>query len=134
MDLQYGVWSKAIPSNNVFHPSAGSDLFHYGFNREFYHYASVVSVGCVFAPAITCVLRVAVSVGLVTVLYDIGGKHHSLYGNGVANSVLIHCDHVRRCGYYFKRSQSFASIFFTSLFAMFADLFICAGGLSANTC
>lgn len=59
------VWCIAISSNDILHPSAGSDVFRYVLHWGISKYLCVVSVFFVLVPAITLVLRIAMSIGSV---------------------------------------------------------------------
>lgn len=52
---------------------------------------------------ITSFLSVTVLVHVVTALHVAWSRRHYVYGQGVVNSVLIHCAAVQRCLYYFTR-------------------------------
>lgn len=67
-----------MPSKNVLHFSAGSEVFHYVWHSELATYACINSVSFVFAPAIPCVLRIAFSLSSVIFLCVESGKRHSV--------------------------------------------------------
>lgn len=94
------VWSIAIQLNSLFNPSAGLDLFHDMLHCEFSGYACFGWVGSVFFLAITCFFRIAVWGGSVIASRVVGGMGHPVHGDGIVDSMLIHCDSIWRGRYY----------------------------------
>lgn len=56
--------------------------------------------------AITCILHMAVSGSSIIALCVVPGKHNSVYGDDIADSIIILCGGIRRCGYYLKLAKS----------------------------
>lgn len=77
------VWSTAIPSNDIFHLSAGPDVFHYVLHWKISNHACVVSVDSFFVYEFTFVLCTAVSACSVISSRLVGGKSHPVYGDGI---------------------------------------------------
>lgn len=94
-----------IPSNNVFHSFAGSDVFHNVIHWDSSNTAWDVLVDLVFISATNCVLRIAVLISSVYALCNVGGKLHNVYEDVIVLSIPSSSyDSIRSCRYYFKRS------------------------------
>lgn len=68
-------------------------------------YVCVISVGGGFSRAMFCVLHVAVSVGSVITSRVVGSNRRYVYGDGIVDSILIHCDSIRRGRYDIKQTE-----------------------------
>lgn len=120
------VWTIAITSNNISHPSAGFDVLHYVQSWEFPDHACFLSVRFVFVPAIIFILPVTASVGSVIALRVVLVKCHSVCGDAVVDFTLIHIDSVQHCQGYFQRTEKLGSTFVSCSFAV--------GHLSTDRC
>lgn len=122
-----------MPSNDVSHPYAGSNVFHYVGHMEISDYTFLVPVGFIFVPEITCVLHVPVSAGSVIASHAIGGKRHSVYGDvWIPFSCIVPVSDAADTSLHVPRV--FGSNVVSGVFSVCTDSVLCARGVSTNTC
>lgn len=128
------VWSISTPLTNVFHGSAGSDVFHHLLHWKFSVYTCDTIVRFAFISATTRILRIAIPVGFIIALHIARGKHLSAYVVGIVRAISIHSDGIRRLGFYLNGLRVFGSTLVSGAFAMPADSVIFVGCLSTKRC
>lgn len=64
-------------------------------------------VGIVFLSAMICSLRITVSVSSVISSDVLGGTRHSVYGDGILDSLLIYSDSISLSRFYVKWTERF---------------------------
>lgn len=123
------IWSKAVPSNNVFQLFAASNMYYTLLHWELSNSEGVVLVGFVPVPALTGLQRIAISGDFVMALCVVGGECHSVYLDRVMDSIFMNCDGVRRFPRYLNGQKVFDSNFVSNVLAMRADSLNFAGSL-----
>lgn len=98
-------WLEAIPSSNVFRAIDGSNMINNVLHWEFSNYPRVNLVCAVFNSAMICVVRIAVSVGTVIASGVVEGKCNPAYEDGFVEAIIIHCDGIQPCQYYFNWTE-----------------------------